>query len=122
MMGELIVLYKSQDALHADWQQISADFDAARATLWREYELKKAVIDGDIEALAKVSESQAAVAKSEVSLLRAELGDAVADYRIQNQALAALRDSIFEFNDRCAAHKKLERRSARFAARLNGAA
>lgn len=55
MSGELIVLFKSHDALRNDWRQMFANFDAEWSAIWRQHELIKAARENSSRTLAKAN-------------------------------------------------------------------
>ena len=112
MSGELIVLFKSPDALRADFSEIIQKFDSDLSKI-DDDEMIRAALAGDNRAVAKASGS-VTLAKREAARLRAEHGSvAVAQAHLTLEGMTKLRDAIWDFNHRYAEHKRLEKRSAR---------
>jgi len=113
MMGELIVLHKSPDALRADFAEIRQKFDSDLSKIDND-EMIRAVLAGDNHAMAKASGS-VTLAKREATRLVAEHGSAaVARAHLTLEGMTKLRDAIWDFNNKYAELKRLEKRSARF--------
>jgi hypothetical protein len=110
MMGELIVLWKSRDALTEDWKETSKKLDDDWKSLWRENDLLKAALENNNEALAKVASdpNEVTLAKVQASCLKAENGSL---FLHTGQRIV---DWLNEWHQRYDAQKRLERRSERF--------
>ena len=114
MTGELIVLFKSPDALCADFSEIMKKFDSDLSKIEND-DMIRAALAGDNRAMAKASGSVTLAKREAARLLRAEHGSvAVAQAQLTLEGMTKLRDAIWDFNHKYAEHKRLEKRSARF--------
>lgn len=112
-MGDLIVLHRT----HAELAQDKADFakrtDASFDALHGEFDLIKAALDGDADALAKAADP-AAVVVAKVEATKIKAGDGSLFLHTGHKLVAWLND----YNKTSAELTALEKRSERFNARF----
>ena len=114
----VIVLFKSQEELQRDWQQMRANADAEWSAIFRENGLIKAALNGDVGTLAKAADSDVVLAKIEATRLKSERGDLFAEHELHLQTLLKVRDWLNEFNRKNDEHDRLTKRSERFLKRM----
>lgn len=112
-MGELVVLHKTRAEIRQDRRDFQDRSDGAFQALSKEFELIKAVLEGDDMVLAKAADPAAvALAKAEVAKIKA------GEVHPTGPKLVAW---LAEFNKTNADLDALERRSERFNARIGKA-
>jgi fructoselysine-6-P-deglycase FrlB-like protein len=112
-MGEVIVFHKTRAEIHQDRCDFRERSDAAFRAISQEFDLIKAVLEGDDTVLAKAADRAAVMlAKAEAAKIK------TGEVHPTGTKLAAW---LAEFNKTNAEIDSLERRSERFNARIRKA-
>jgi hypothetical protein len=111
MIGELIVLHKSPEALRSDWTEFLASSGEALKAIDREEALIKAALENDTEALAKVASDA-----NDITFAKVKAADVKANHfgSVSLHTGRQLVKWLNAFNSGYDKLKRLEKRSARF--------
>jgi hypothetical protein len=111
MTGELIVLYKSEEALRSDWAEFSARSSEQLREIDREEALIKAALDPDSQALAKVASDA-----NEITLAKVKAADVRNNHfgSVSLHTGRQLAKWLKAYNEEFGRLRRLEKRSARF--------
>lgn len=111
MSGEVIVFYKSMAELDREWHALLESYLAGHIKLGREYDLLKALQNGDADVLAKATEDELTSARSVAAQLDG-IASAAIHYLTESEAFSK------QFTARCNEHRRLRARSERFLRRI----